>query len=177
MTFLLFILLFVISNISAFCNETQVDINNATLEELQEITQIGPSRAQQIISLRSFSSVDDLARVSGIGNGTRLNQIKTQGLACVNEEAPENQEQENSTTEVNESIIPTIDDEPLEEYFPKNFTMPKITMNSQSIKTIENEQKNSKINFAVYGLAGFCFLLATLFAIKKFRKNKNEFRK
>ncbi len=183
-TFLLFVLLFVISSVSAMCNETQVDINSASLEELMKITGLGGKGiiAGRVIENRSFSSVNDLSRVSGIGNIT-LEKIKFQGLACVGEQTnseqitnEEPQEQENSTPEINETIIPPIDDEPAEEYFPENFTMPKITMNSQSIKTIENEQKNSKINFAVYGLAGFCFLLATLFAIKKFKKNKNEFR-
>jgi len=105
---LLFLIVFLLSNICALCNETQIDINTASLEKLQEITQIGPSRAQQIISLRPFSSVDDLARVSGIGNGTRLNQIKSQGLACVDKdttpETPKNNEIELTETKENKTI-------------------------------------------------------------------------
>lgn len=59
-----------------------VDINTASLEELQRITHIGSARAAGIINLRPFNSVDGLTRVSGIAAG-RLADIKSQGLACV----------------------------------------------------------------------------------------------
>lgn len=64
------------------CGAGQVDINTAGVEELQLIYEIGPERAQQIVSLRPFGSVDDLVRVSGIAKG-RLGGIKAQGVACV----------------------------------------------------------------------------------------------
>ena len=63
-----------------------VDINNASLEELQTITGIGPVYSQRIIDARPFSSIDDLLRVNGIGEKT-LQKIKDQGLAYV--ETPE----------------------------------------------------------------------------------------
>ncbi|MDP4009049.1 MAG: helix-hairpin-helix domain-containing protein, partial [bacterium] len=62
-----------------------VNINTASLEDLARITQVGQARAEQIIALRQeslFSSLDDLARVSGIGS-TTVATIKEQGLACV----------------------------------------------------------------------------------------------
>ncbi|GGK35699.1 hypothetical protein GCM10010965_30830 [Caldalkalibacillus thermarum] len=59
-----------------------IDINSASFEELQQIVHIGPERAQQIIELRPFYSLDDLLRVDGIGP-SRLQDIKDQGLACV----------------------------------------------------------------------------------------------
>lgn len=59
-----------------------ININTASFEELQLIVHIGPERAQQIIELRPFSSLDDLLRVDGIGP-SRLQDIKEQGLACV----------------------------------------------------------------------------------------------
>ena len=59
-----------------------VNINTASLEELQRIAHMGPARAEELVSLRPFPSVDALTRVSGIGAG-RLEDIKTQGLACV----------------------------------------------------------------------------------------------
>ena len=62
-----------------------VDINTATIEELEKIKHIGESRAKQIIALRGeklFSSVDDLDRVAGIGPA-RVSDIKQEGLACV----------------------------------------------------------------------------------------------
>ena len=60
----------------------QVDINSATLSQLDEITGIGPTYAQRIIDARPFSSVDDLIKVKGIGEKT-LQKIKDQGLAYV----------------------------------------------------------------------------------------------
>lgn len=59
-----------------------ININTANLEELQKIIHFGPARSEEIIRLRPFSSVDDLTRVNGIANA-RLNDIKSQGLACV----------------------------------------------------------------------------------------------
>jgi len=60
-----------------------VDINKATIAQLDTLTGIGPVYAQRIIDGRPYSSVDDLDRVKGIGPAT-LQKIKTQGLACVN---------------------------------------------------------------------------------------------
>jgi competence ComEA-like helix-hairpin-helix protein len=59
-----------------------VDINTASVEALDAIVHIGPSRAADIIALRPFSSVEDLTRVSGIG-ASRLADILAEGLACV----------------------------------------------------------------------------------------------
>lgn len=59
-----------------------VDINQASLEEIQNIIHIGPERAESLIDLRPFSSVDDLERIKGIGPA-RLTDIKDEGLACV----------------------------------------------------------------------------------------------
>lgn len=59
-----------------------VDLNTASLEELQLIIHIGPVRAQAIIDGRPWESVDDLDRISGIGPA-RLADIKAQGVACV----------------------------------------------------------------------------------------------
>jgi hypothetical protein len=59
-----------------------IDLNTATLEELQGIVHIGGARAQEIIALRPFMSVGELNRLSGVGPG-RIADIKAQGLACV----------------------------------------------------------------------------------------------
>lgn len=63
-------------------SETCVDINKASLEELQKIIHIGEVRAQELIELRPFQSVDDLTRIKGIGEA-RIKDIKEQGIACV----------------------------------------------------------------------------------------------
>ena len=56
-----------------------VNINTASAAELQTLSGIGPSMAQSIIDERTkngaFSSVDDLMRVSGIGE-KKLAKIK-----------------------------------------------------------------------------------------------------
>jgi hypothetical protein len=59
-----------------------VNINTASFDELRQIIHIDVDRAQQIINLRPFNSVDQLIAVSGIGQ-VRLDEIKAQGLACV----------------------------------------------------------------------------------------------
>lgn len=67
----------------------KIDINAAFLEDLVKIIHIGEVRARELISLRPFSSLDDLARISGIGEA-RVEDIKEQGLAWVSaQEEPE----------------------------------------------------------------------------------------
>ncbi len=77
--FLLFIILAFAFDVLA---TDKVDVNTASLSQLDEITGIGPALAQRIIDARPFSSVDDLLRVRGIGEKT-LQKIKDQGLAYV----------------------------------------------------------------------------------------------
>ena len=67
----------------------KIDVNKASLEDLMKIVYIGEIRALEIISLRPFSSLDDLLRVSGIGEST-LEKIKQQGIAFIENETEEN---------------------------------------------------------------------------------------
>lgn len=59
-----------------------ININEASMEEVQEIIHIGPARAEDVIEQRPYDSVDDLERISGIG-AARIADIKTEGIACV----------------------------------------------------------------------------------------------
>ncbi|MCM3690749.1 MBL fold metallo-hydrolase [Neobacillus niacini] len=59
-----------------------IDVNSASIEQIQEIIHIGAARAQDLIKLRPFTSVDDLVRIKGIGPA-RIADIKSQGLACL----------------------------------------------------------------------------------------------
>ena len=60
----------------------KIDINTAPLEDLVKIVHIREIRAQELISLRPFYSLDDLTRIKGIG-AKALEDIKKQGLAWV----------------------------------------------------------------------------------------------
>lgn len=59
-----------------------VNVNTASVQELVRIIHIGPARAEAILDLRPFQSVEDLVRVNGIGSA-HLQDIISQGLACV----------------------------------------------------------------------------------------------
>ncbi|QUH26450.1 MBL fold metallo-hydrolase [Serpentinicella alkaliphila] len=60
----------------------KININTASLKELQQIIHIGPERAEELISKRPFSSLDGLTSINGIGAG-RLKDIKNEGKAYV----------------------------------------------------------------------------------------------
>ena len=51
---------------------TIININNATIDDLQNIPGIGKSKAEKIISYRNengpFKSIEDIKKVSGIGD-------------------------------------------------------------------------------------------------------------
>ena len=103
------LLIFLLPNISAACNESQININTASLEELDALSGIGLVKAQAIIDTRPFSSIDDLINVNGIGEVT-LNNIKLQGLACIDGEIinPINETQNNASAATN-TTTPTIE--------------------------------------------------------------------
>ena len=63
----------------------KIDVNTAPLEDLVKIIHIGEVRAKELISLRPFSSLDDLARIKGIGQA-KVEDIKNEGLAWVGHE-------------------------------------------------------------------------------------------
>ena len=75
------ILVGVISASFIFAAE-KIDINTALLEDLLKIIYIGEVRAKELISLRPFSSLNDLTRIKGIGEKS-IEAIKKQGLAWV----------------------------------------------------------------------------------------------
>ena len=98
----LFVLtLFLIGFVSATCSSSQIDINTATVSQLDNLYGIGPSKAQSIIDARPYNSIDDLTNAVGIGPVT-LQKIKEQNLACV-EDSKNNSNENNSKNNSNEN--------------------------------------------------------------------------
>ena len=57
-----------------------VDINHASVKELQSVKGIGPKKAEQIVAYRKahcFQSVDELTKIKGIGKKT-VQKLKPQ---------------------------------------------------------------------------------------------------
>lgn len=163
--------------IYAECSNEQININTASATELDKITYVGPATAESIISARPFSSVDDLIRVSGIGE-IKLEAIKTQGLACIENtdiEPEEEEKIEEDETETQKEVEKNEIAE--EEILVINPKKDAIKLSPQTIKSEENNSNLNKNNYAIYGLVIFCILLGGLFLAKKikFKERKNEF--
>jgi len=147
----LILVLLMIGFVSAGC----VNINSASLEELDEIVWIGPATAQKIIDARPFDDVDDLDKVSGIGD-VKVGDIKAEGLACVDgksekevEERIEEKVVENSTKEE----VNLLTDEPK-----------VISLNMEAAGEIDELVYVSK-NAKVFGWLPYGFALFLIFII------------
>jgi competence ComEA-like helix-hairpin-helix protein len=98
--------------------EENIEINSASLEDLQKITGIGPTYAERIIENRPYCTIDDLIIVQGIGE-TTLNNIKDQGIAYVdppescfeedNEDEEEEEDEEEGDNDEDEDDPPNFD--------------------------------------------------------------------
>ncbi len=128
--FLAFIIVF--SFVHATCLENQIDINIATIEELDKLNGIGPAYAQRIIDARPFISIEELTKVSGIGPAT-LTKIKDQGLACISLDNLE-ESSEDETKEIEEETLENFVEENNE---PISLTPIKINLNIASAKELE----------------------------------------
>lgn len=173
-----------ISGISAVCNEGQIDINSANLEDLDKLIGVGPVIAKNIIDARPYETLDDLTKASGIGD-VKLANIKSQGLACVGDDISSDEE------EIEEDVddIDRMEEKDTEDKEKKSnsIQVAKITGNIVSEPEIEekpleiirlgkdikseNVKEGSK---AIYWLGGFVVLLGVLFLIRS-RRQKTEF--
>jgi competence protein ComEA len=66
--------LFILVSFFVFCASSfAVDLNKATLAELEALSGIGPTKAKAIVDYRTkngpFKSADDLDKVKGVGKG------------------------------------------------------------------------------------------------------------
>jgi len=177
---ILALLFFSISFISALCEEGQIDINSALMEELDQLHGIGPVKAQAIVDSRPFGSVDDLIRVNGIGEIT-LQNIKSQGLACVAEEENKEDIDKDEKINANANNSSINNNNIIEGSAIKNSSskieLEALSLNPQAIKSSGNSEISGKRDYAVYGLLAFGVLLGLLFLIKNLarKRYKNEF--
>jgi competence ComEA-like helix-hairpin-helix protein len=164
---IILLFIFLLNFVYAVCDENQIDINSASLEELDKLSGIGLAYAQRIIDGRDFNSVDNLIDIKGIGE-TTLEKIKTQGLACVDGKAKEPEEEEK---EKNDEVIENKIEKTIEKTEIKNLS--PISLNAKSIKSEDNKEI-LKRNLSFYGIITIGLVFGTLLLLKN-RKRKNEF--
>ena len=167
-----------LANVCAVCEDNQVDINSASLEKLDELDGIGPVKAQAIVDYRNsewFGSVDDLIDVYGIGEVT-LQKIKTQGLACVDEKEEDEEvidepEQISESSEIEEEVTISSNvksEKSVElETIKLNAPEPKDIKSEDTLKGTSDKKILDKSDWAKYGFVGFCVLLVFLFILRK----------
>jgi len=156
----------------AECESGQVDINSASLNDLDKLYGIGGVKAQAIIDSRSYDSIEDLIKAKGIGEKT-LDKIKSQNLACINEK---NSGEENSKPNSTLDEIKTVESNPKLESSEKSTSPEPILLNYRNAKNIktENNVEKGKNNYAFYGFILFCVLITLLFILRR-KKFQNEF--
>jgi competence ComEA-like helix-hairpin-helix protein len=156
-----------ISLVFADCSQDQIDINSASLSELDKLSGIGEVKAQAIADSRPHNSVDDLIKVYGIGEAT-LEKIKQQGLACVytretgksentaEEQIPEETKNEEQPPSPNELNILN------KEYKTESI----INLNNEEIKEEKKLTRTELVNKNL--IYAFCiFLFGLIFLILK----------
>jgi competence ComEA-like helix-hairpin-helix protein len=167
---LIFVLL-LIPLIFAACDEGQIDVNSASIYELDELSGIGEVKAQGIVDSRPYETLDDLVNAYGIGPAT-LEKIKSQGLACIEgeeeqEEKPVEEEQIKKEEEENEIKEEIANEE------NEGKEVETIHLNPKTFKTKDSSQVTEKRDYSKYLIFLFCLILGFLYL----RKEKHEKRK
>lgn len=191
-TALIFIFIILLGFVNATCSDGQININTATLNELDNLSGIGPAKAQAIIDARPFNSVDDLINVKGIGSAT-LDGIKAQGLACVDNTNSQTSVNNSNSSAQNNPVGSTLQNSqlnsPAQVYDPSSFPVDNINPVKENsspiylsgqipkdIKSSNTENNSGSADYSKYSLVVFCVLLGALYLLKP-KKKKNEFKK
>ncbi len=168
--FLVILFVLLMSGVLAECDSGQIDINSALLEELDKIIWVGPATAQKIIDARPFESVEDLIKVSGIGE-KKLNAIIEEDLACVEVEAEKNPEIKKRAEK--EELKEIVEENKKESFNPR--VENPIILVPKDIKTEKKEFNKEKL--AKAGLMIVSLILLCVFAFhiqKKWTQKKLE---
>lgn len=171
----------------AQCDKNQIDVNYASVSELDKLYGIGPAKAQAIIDSRPYETLDDLEKAYGIGPST-LESIKSQNLACIQSTEEIKEEDEEKTAETSQKEHPNQEkvneENSISKTTPKEITTANAVKESEvislnvpkDIKTTNNNEIRGKKNFPIYGLISFGLLIVVLILSNKNKKYKNEFR-
>jgi len=175
-----FMFLISISLVFGLCEEGQIDINTATLVELDKIYGVGPVKAQAIINTRPFVSVNELIKVPGIGELT-LDKILDQGLVCVENEVIKEEIAEEEVLGGNGGASDFARDEEelnergqeLEGGSEQTLTPQVIKLNTpKDIKSEDNIEGLDKADYAKYGFIVFCILIGVLLILRNKKRQK-----
>jgi competence ComEA-like helix-hairpin-helix protein len=164
MKYLLLILL-LSSFALAECSESQIDINSATIEELNEINGVGPATAEKIIEERPFGKLEDLDNVYGIGE-KKLADIIEKNLACVgDEEKIEEKVEKIIKTKIKPVVLESVEEKVI-------FLGDEKEVNEENYYT----SKNWKVGeFLPYGFGIFLILIIILLFFKTPRRSKDGY--
>ncbi len=129
-----FVLILLVGFVCAVCDDGQIDVNSASVSELDKLSGIGPAKAQAIVDARPYDSLDDLVKAYGIGEIT-LQNLKDSGRVCVGD-SDNDEDREEEKDEEEQKVI---DDEEKEAEEEQEVTNIKHLEDNYAEENIEEE--------------------------------------
>lgn len=144
------------------CSNSQIDINSATVNDLDKIVWVGETTATKIIEGRPFESLEDLDNIYGIGD-KKLRDIIDEGLACVENEKINNVQKNESRQR---DVIPKFSD--VNNSYPKEI-LPILLEGEKENDILVYESKNSTVlNYLPYAFSVFLILIIAVLILQRF---------